>query len=138
MDEVRTCRDCKTELPIGSFYKNKKGRGGHLSVCKSCTAVRYGAGVRERSAKFRAYVQAIKVERGCADCGYNAHPAALDFDHLPGHLKAGKLASMACGSSMKTIHAEIDKCDVVCANCHRIRTAERRRSAGDVQNESLA
>jgi hypothetical protein len=58
-------------------------------------------------------------------------PGALDFDHLPGSVKKGRLASMACGSALKTIHAEIDKCEVVCANCHRVRTANRRKAAGE-------
>lgn len=66
----------------------------------------------------------MKVERGCVDCGYNAHPAALDFDHLPGTEKLYRVCTMA-GMSRKLIDAEIAKCEVVCANCHRIRTAER-------------
>jgi hypothetical protein len=124
---TKTCKDCGETLPIAAFYKNKNMLDGHLNWCKPCNRVRYGDGVKRRAAEFRAYVQKIKVERGCADCGYNAHPAALDFDHLPGNIKLGKLASMACGSSLKTIHAEIAKCDVVCANCHRVRTANRRQ-----------
>lgn len=127
---MKTCKDCGLELPLESFYANKGMKDGRLSWCKSCTGKRYRAGVRSRAAKFRAYVQAIKLERGCADCGYRAHPAALDFDHLPGNVKLGKLASMACGSALTTIHAEIEKCEVVCANCHRVRTAERRDQAG--------
>lgn len=100
-------------------------RDGYLKWCKKCNRLRYGDGVKRRAAEFRAYVQSIKLERGCADCGYRGHPAALEFDHLPGHVKLGRLASMACGSALATIHAEIAKCEVVCANCHRIRTANR-------------
>jgi hypothetical protein len=35
-----------------------------------------------------AVIQAIKLEQGCADCGYNTHAEALDFDHLDGHTKS--------------------------------------------------
>ena len=70
-----------------------------------------------------------KVTAGCTDCGYNAHPEALEFDHLPGFDKSGNL-SMAAQTvwSMKRVMEEIAKCEVVCANCHRIRTATRRTS----------
>lgn len=76
-----------------------------------------------------AYIQAIKLERGCADCGYRENAVALDFDHLPGHTKEFRIATMAAGFSRAKIDAEIAKCDVVCANCHRIRTAMRLATA---------
>lgn len=66
--------------------------------------------------------------RGCKDCGYAEHPHALDFDHLPG---TEKLLTIGSGDSTTApwdkVLAEIEKCEVVCANCHRIRTYERRR-----------
>ena len=78
-----------------------------------------------RWAEYKARIDAIKLARGCADCGYNAHPAALDFDHLPGAEKRGGLSRMF-GMAWEGVEAEIAKCEVVCSNCHRIRTAERR------------
>lgn len=72
-------------------------------------------------------IRQIKVEQGCARCGYNEHPAALEFDHLPGTVKLFNVGSMAAAKrSWETIMAEIAKCQVVCANCHRVITAERR------------
>ena len=71
---------------------------------------------------------AIKLERGCADCGFNAHPAALHFDHLPGTIKRRGLSRMA-SLTWTTVLDEIAKCEVVCANCHAIRTATRRQNA---------
>jgi hypothetical protein len=76
----------------------------------------------------RAYVDSIKLDRGCADCGFNGHPAALDFDHLPGTIKVFNIATMVIRrNGLAAIMAEIAKCEVVCANCHRIRTANRRK-----------
>lgn len=130
---MKVCKGCGQTKPLDGFYANRNMRDGRVNWCKPCMIERHGEKRRARAKKFRAYVQAIKVERGCTDCGYNAHPAALDFDHLPGQLKLGRLAAMACGSALKTIHAEIDKCEVVCANCHRVRTAERiAQEAGDL------
>lgn len=74
----------------------------------------------------KRWIDAHKLERGCTDCGYNAHPAALDFDHLPGTVKVRDIKS---GQQLgwAALMAEVSKCEVVCANCHRIRTATRRQ-----------
>lgn len=80
---------------------------------------------RTRRTNFRQEIQAIKLERGCADCGYNAHPAALDFDHRKGEVKLFTIGAVGSSQSREALLAEIAKCDVVCANCHRIRTDGR-------------
>lgn len=71
---------------------------------------------RERS----DFLSAYKLERGCIDCGYRAHAEALDFDHVTGE----KLVQVSWikRASMKRLMAEIAKCEVVCANCHRVRS----------------
>lgn len=72
-------------------------------------------------------VDAIKIERGCADCDYREHAVALDFDHVRG-VKVAHVGTMVNrGVAMKTILAEIEKCEVVCANCHRVRTTRRKQ-----------
>lgn len=74
--------------------------------------------------KNKAWLQAYKLERGCADCGYNGHFAALEFDHRPGEeklLNIGKSHTRA----RATLEREVVKCDVVCANCHAIRSFTR-------------
>lgn len=125
---MRTCKLCLRELPLNDFYPNSGSRGGRLARCKKCVRDLYADGRRARQRKLLAYIQAVKVDRGCADCGYRGHPAALDFDHLPGVKKEARLACMAAGATKAKIDAEIAKCEVVCANCHRIRTANRRNS----------
>mgnify|MGYP006294318355 CR=1 FL=1 len=69
----------------------------------------------------------IKMSSGCVICGYNKHPAALTFDHTDPEskyrTKSGKkvhLSDMIKGNrySLKTILKEIDKCRVLCFNCH--------------------
>lgn len=100
--------------------------------CMECTTTR---GTQLYWAN-RNFANALKVERGCADCGYNAHPAALQFDHLPGVVKACKVSALMM-SSRKRLLAEIAKCDVVCANCHAIRTVERERITQSVAARRL-
>ena len=72
----------------------------------------------------RDLINKIKVERGCVVCGYNAHAAALDFNHVRGE----KLFNVSQDTKKAWINmrAEIEKCDVLCANCHRIHTYENR------------
>ena len=69
-------------------------------------------------------INQIKTERGCARCGYNAHPAALDFNHIQGEkvLAVGQDSKAAWHKLMD----EINKCEVLCANCHRVHTYENR------------
>ncbi|TXS08238.1 hypothetical protein EAO71_37190 [Streptomyces sp. ms191] len=130
---MKTCKDCGLELPFAQFYKNVNVRGGYLNWCKRCNGLRYGQGRSERAKRDRLYFQAIKLERGCSDCGYRENAVALDFDHLPGVEKKYRIACMA-GMRRELIDAEIEKCEVVCANCHRIRTASRLQYVGE--NES--
>lgn len=83
------------------------------------------ARVEEVRLRRTAILAAIKIERGCMDCGYNLHPEALEFDHRPGTEKLFGLAN-AHKFSAEKVEAEITKCDIVCSNCHRIRTSKRR------------
>lgn len=66
-----------------------------------------------------------KLERGCMDCGYDKHWCALEFDHRPGEVKLFEPHTLKCVGSWQQMLDEIAKCDVVCSNCHRIRTWER-------------
>ena len=77
--------------------------------------------IRERLEWFNQ----IKLQRGCVDCGYNKHPAALHFDHVRGTKSFLVGARKLC--SRERMIEEMSKCEVRCANCHAIRTMERRQ-----------
>lgn len=62
----------------------------------------------------------------CVDCG-EADPVVLEFDHLRDKVKEVTVLALA-GNSWQAVLAEIEKCEVVCANCHRRRTSMRRGS----------
>lgn len=80
-----------------------------------------------RRQRIKRAVDVIKTDAACADCGYDAHPAALQFDHAPGCDKRGDIGRMvSTGVGMTAILAEAAKCEVVCANCHAIRESDRR------------
>jgi hypothetical protein len=67
--------------------------------------------------------------RPCADCGGRFHPAAMAFDHLPGSSKRLEIANLVRRGSIGLARVEIAKCEIVCANCHAIRTFLRREQA---------
>ncbi len=76
----------------------------------------------------RDLIQAIKIEKGCTDCGWRGHGEALDFDHLDPKEKKSMVSRIKT-LSLESLMAEIAKCEVVCSRCHRIRTAKRRAAA---------
>lgn len=82
----------------------------------------------QRRLEFQDRNDAIKLANGCADCGWRGWARGLDWDHVRG-TKVGGIASLIANNRpWPEIEAEMGKCDVVCANCHRLRTAQRRTS----------
>ena len=65
-----------------------------------------------------------KSARGCKDCGVR-DPLVLEFDHVRGSKSFTIGGSRAKRETMPKLLAEMAKCDVVCANCHQIRTHTR-------------
>lgn len=74
--------------------------------------------------KYRTRVDALKA-KPCIDCGGTFPPECMQFDHVRG-VKVKDVSRMA-SQSLAVIMAEIAKCDLVCANCHAIRTIARSR-----------
>ena len=73
--------------------------------------------------QFKKKLSEIKKLSGCVDCGITNH-IVLDFDHLRD--KKYNISRMIHdGFSWAAIKKEISKCEVVCANCHRVRTHNR-------------
>lgn len=84
----------------------------------------------DRTAENKKLLLAKKAN-GCEECGYNKHPAALHLDHINPDSKlvsaTGKRVSPGTMLSYSRIvfQAELDKCRVLCANCHAIHTVEQ-------------
>jgi len=92
-----------------------------VEVCRSCQG--------QVNTEKRDYINEFKLKTGCKDCGYRENRVALQYDHLPQFEKLFELSD-AHVKPWCEIMAEIEKCDVVCANCHSIRTANRRIERG--------
>jgi hypothetical protein len=69
----------------------------------------------------RGIIRELKSDP-CTDCGVSYPFYVMDFDHLPGFKKSFNVSSVQHTSSIVKLLEEIDKCELVCANCHRART----------------
>lgn len=78
----------------------------------------------------RKIVEDIKIDGHCADCEQWFPACAMDFDHVRGTKVAAITRLVQNGVRIERLLIEIDKCDLVCACCHRIRTAKRRVGRG--------
>jgi len=81
---------------------------------------------KARRKKALEWLAAYKKTICCSSCGFNGHPAALDFHHAGTDkvFEIGNWFNITC--SIPRIRREIEKCTVLCANCHRIQHAEER------------
>ena len=80
--------------------------------------VLYAAKRRNRR---KHHLNNYKTKKGCAVCGYNAQGCALDFDHLDRKTKLASVSRLTLGS-LKKLFDEIRKCQVLCRNCHQIKS----------------
>lgn len=76
---------------------------------------------KEWAAKVKAHVAEYKLASGCLLCGFRESAAALDLHHVDPATKSGPVASLG---GLETVKAEIAKCVVLCANHHRMVTAD--------------
>jgi 5-methylcytosine-specific restriction endonuclease McrA len=74
--------------------------------------------VKKRREKLRRMAREYKGGK-CMICGYKRYQGALDFHHLDPKKKAFGISVRGLTRSWEKIQAEIEKCILVCANCHR-------------------
>jgi len=84
-----------------------------------------------RAAKAKAFVDHYKMSHGCSRCGYAEHPTALHLNHINPDTKTKSVSELVKKGVMINIRAEIEKCEVLCANCHAIHTYANRHHIED-------
>lgn len=112
--ETKICSKCNRELPISNFHKNGFDRNGnqkYRGYCKECA----NALERARYLQKKKYIDNQKCK--CAKCG-DTRTYVLDFHHKDKDEKEFTIGKIKKGS-LELIQKEIDKCAVLCANCHR-------------------
>jgi hypothetical protein len=135
---VPTCTVCGEDKEVEAFPFKNKAAGRRHHECKACMAA-YGrehytrhrqAYISRNVANMRVRRRAVKervwhhlANQACVDCG-EPDPLVPDFDQVDPKNKRKEIYWLAQGNhAWKTILEEIGKCEVRCANCHRLRTA---------------
>ena len=134
---MRRCGRCGHEKQPEEFAWRRKSRGQRDNYCRPCRAAykqehyaanrqRYIDSARKRKQALVAerieYLVAYLREHPCADCG-ESDPVVLEFDHLRD--KEFGVGAGLRDRAWQSVLDEMAKCEVVCANCHRRRTARR-------------
>jgi len=120
---------CKKDLPVNSFNKKKRSSDGLQSQCSDCHKVyrhehylknrkKYISKAKKWKADFSFWWKEYKLELKCSRCGED-HPACIDFHHKHSEDKIAAVASMVGRRSKDKVLAEIEKCEIICSNCHR-------------------
>jgi len=132
---MKTCNKCHLTKPLDDFANQKSRKDGKQGQCKACRKEWYDnyyknnpkekqrlvANLKRDKAAARALIREAK-DQPCVDCGVKYPYYVMDFDHLG---NKDFTIGGALTKSLAALRAEISKCDVVCSNCHRIRTHER-------------
>ena len=137
--ETRRCSRCRAVKPIGDFPLKDRARGTRRSYCwDCCRAYARSHYARNRDTYLRKARRRNRLDREtcqqlaydhltshpCIDCG-ETDITVLDFDHRDPASKSYEVVHVAARKPWARALAEIAKCDVRCANCHRKRTAEQ-------------
>lgn len=137
--DTKLCPHCRVVKQVDDFSFKNKSRGVRQWWCRSCDAAyklrwysanrerhmtKVRAGQKKTTAEHQARMWSFLAQHPCVDCG-ESNPVVLEFDHIRD--KRANVSSMTHAAfAWATIEAEIAKCEVRCANCHRIKTARER------------
>lgn len=106
------CRPCKNAYDRDWYQRNKTAHKQEVARRR-----------RREVLRLRALVAALKANP-CTDCGGTFPPYVMDFDHVRDH-KVGSIGRLVVNGQEGLLRAELQKCELVCANCHRSRTHRR-------------
>ena len=138
---MRVCGRCGENKDVSLFSIDRR-RNAPRAYCKPCDKevkadyykknyTKLRAIIKRRTQEYRdeatLFVNKIK-SKPCSDCGQTFHPCAMDFDHVRG-TKLRNISKIVChiGRNLLKLKAELAKCELVCANCHRVRTLKRQK-----------
>lgn len=129
----RKCTTCGVVRPIAMFYvasEQRESAKQGFAIKRPCRLCQRDRNNRRKAPRL-AILDGIKAATGCVDCGLKdpAHPEIYDLDHIPGVQKLGNIATFLTKGTVEDMLAEVAKCQVVCANCHRIRTHSREHNS---------
>ncbi len=133
----KKCSKCGEVKDVKNFSKCSRHKDGLQVWCKGCVHVRDQEKYKDPVIKQR-YIEVNRKRQEyckkklfefvqtqkCVDCG-ETDPIVLEFDHRNPADKFDNVSDLIRRGTWKRVQKEIDKCDMVCANCHRRRTAKQ-------------
>jgi len=120
---MKRCQTCQRVKPLTEFYY----RAHNNTYFKSCIPCR-AKNVAEQKRKIYDWVDKYKEKKGCCECGIK-DKRCLQLHHRDRDDKKSSVAQLiGKGYIFKTVKVEVEKCDVICANCHSIHHYDERRS----------
>ena len=135
MGEKRCCT-CKQVKRLDEFNRLSRAKDGRQPSCRECNRAWHAANrahhnalIHERNKRLRADKRRLMfvylASHPCVDCG-ESDPLVLEFDHVRGVKRLNVSDLLNRDYPWSSVRKEIEKCEVVCANCHRRRTYGRR------------
>lgn len=133
--DMKTCTRCGKTKNLQAFAWKNRRQGTRSTGCKACQTIlnkshykrnkkMYFDKNRKRRLKMRCLMNKLKESTPCQDCGGFFIALVMEFDHIKGK-KRFNISSKLEGSKTK-LKIEMAKCELVCANCHRVRTHKRK------------
>lgn len=140
---MKKCNKCLQTKSLDQFHKRGKG---HQPWCKSCKKKddkiyydlhkeKWNSYNKEWKKEFWNWYKNLKTEP-CSDCKNTYDPVVMDWDHKPDEIKIQSIADIARSCNKEKVLTEIVKCELVCANCHRLRTSKRLKTSVLILEES--
>jgi hypothetical protein len=129
---MKICTKCKEEKSIDNFSSKKSSKDGLFIYCKNCVRKinidwkiankeRTKFNQKERYRRNRKRLNDYKKTLKCSRCSEN-HPRCLEFHHRDPSTKLTNITYVGNTWGWKRLMEEINKCEVLCANCHRKET----------------
>jgi hypothetical protein len=141
---TKVCNKCKEEKALEEFHIRNSSKGTRVHICKICARERDKAyyhkkDKKEHLNKNRAFRRRNRTlmweylgESSCITCGESDY-RCLQFHHREPADKLYTISEMIRSRSWNAIKEEIDKCDILCANCHCKVTANQFNWYGDIE-----
>ena len=134
---MKTCDSCKRTLKFEEFNCTESRPDGLQTKCRTCSRAYYREYYRNSpKEKLRLYknndaalailrqeIRDLKESKPCTDCGIKYPYYVMQFDHISDN-KSFSISRLS-RKTRRQVYEEINKCELVCANCHAERTHSR-------------